>query len=197
MNKRIRIGLVTATFLAISATYAGTGSTETTQPTTSIPIETLPPVEAEHPPEKVFTVRDLFAEFSSPLEDWIVTEPFGERKTTWGGIVDGFHRGVDLISTKKGAKILAAADGVIMVHYLPPGTIGDRVFKGHPTYGAMILIAHENGLYTLYAHMSKTFVREGMAVKRGDVIGIIGNTGVSTGVHLHFEILFDPMQAMF
>lgn len=176
---------------------AGTQSTETSQPTTSIPIEPPAIVEAEHPPEKT-TVRSLFKDFIVPLEDYIITEPFGERKTTWGGVVDGFHRGVDLVSTKKGAKILAASDGIVLTHYLPPGTVrGDKVFKGHPTYGSMILIAHENGVYTLYAHMSKTFVHEGKEVKRGDVIGIVGNTGVSTGVHLHFEILFDPCQALF
>jgi len=139
-----------------------------------------------------------FEGFEPPLKKYIITSPFGIREDVWGGPDEDFHKGVDLVTTEKEAKIYASNDGVVLTHYLPPGTVrGDRVFKGHPVYGALIIIAHEHGVYTLYAHMSKTFVREGQLVKKGDVIGIIGSSGRATGAHLHFEILFDPMQFCF
>lgn len=139
-----------------------------------------------------------FEGFEPPLKQYIITSPFGVREDVWGGPDEDFHKGVDLVTTEKGAKIYASQDGVVLTHYLPPGTVrGDRVFKGHPIYGALIIIAHEHGVYTLYSHMSKTFVHEGQLVKKGDVIGIVGSSGKATGSHLHFEILFDPMQFCF
>lgn len=57
-------------------------------------------------------------------------------------------------------------------------------------YGYYIVIRHNNGLETVYGHMSKQLVNEGDIVKKGDPIGLGGNTGRSTGSHLHFEILF-------
>ena len=154
-----------------------------------------PPQVIEKPPEEK---RNYFGDFKPPLANWIITSAFGIRDDVWGGPDEDFHKGVDLVSPKKNAEVLASADGVVLVHWLPPGTVrGSKVFKGHPTYGAMITVAHENGVYTLYAHMSKTFVHEGQMVKAGDVLGIVGATGKATGPHLHFEIWFDPMQFCF
>lgn len=88
-----------------------------------------------------------------------------------------------------GAPIVAAADGkVIMAN--PSGYGGG--------YGKHLIIDHGSGLSTLYAHMSGLAVREGQAVKKGQVIGYVGNTGYSTGPHLHFETRsygkkYDPM----
>lgn len=139
-----------------------------------------------------------FDGFEPPLHQYIITSSFGIRDNVWGGPDEDFHKGVDLVTNEKGAKIYASQDGVVLTHYLPPGTVrGTKVFKGHPVYGALIIIAHENGVYTLYAHMSQTFVHEGQLVKKGDVIGIVGSSGQATGPHLHFEILFDPMQFCF
>ena len=55
-------------------------------------------------------------------------------------------------------------------------------------YGNRVMVDHGNGYLTLYAHMSKISVKVGQSVKRGDVLGSMGSTGRSTGVHLHFEI---------
>ncbi|HKK24401.1 MAG TPA: M23 family metallopeptidase, partial [Gracilimonas sp.] len=58
-------------------------------------------------------------------------------------------------------------------------------------YGKMVRIKHGDGYETVYAHMSKISVKEGDTVKKGDEVGRAGNTGTSTGVHLHFEIIKD------
>jgi len=84
--------------------------------------------------------------------------------------------------------VYAAKDGKVIVHYPPP----NGHFKGHPIYGGMMLIDHGGGIYTLYGHFKRTFVGEGQRVKRGQEIGVQGNTGISTGDHVHFEILIDP-----
>jgi murein DD-endopeptidase MepM/ murein hydrolase activator NlpD len=87
------------------------------------------------------------------------------------------HLGIDL-ANKKGTPIFASHDGKVI--YVGTG------FRG---YGRLIMIEGESGDYaTLYAHLHKTRVRPGMWVKQGDVIGTMGNTGRSTGTHLHFEI---------
>ena len=86
------------------------------------------------------------------------------------------HRGIDISNNRQGDPIIATADGqVVMVNY-------DQVF------GNNIIIRHRHGFYTRYAHMLSTRVRIGQRVQQGDIIGHIGNTGVSTGPHLHYEV---------
>jgi murein DD-endopeptidase MepM/ murein hydrolase activator NlpD len=107
-----------------------------------------------------------------------VTSSFGERRWLW-------HYGVD-IKLKKGDTVKAAFDGVVrIIQY-------DR--RG---YGNVVVIQHQGGLETIYGHLSKKMVVPNQVVKAGDVIGLGGNTGRSTGSHLHFEIRyrgepFDP-----
>ena len=86
-----------------------------------------------------------------------------------------FHRGID-ISARPGTSIRSIAKGVVMY----AGT------SGH--YGNLILIRHKGGYISAYAHCSRIFVRKGNVVKQGKIIGRVGNTGRSTGPHLHFEI---------
>lgn len=131
------------------------------------------------------------------VRDYIVTSDFGFRKTVLGGDDDTIHKGIDFapLSKKSDMYVYAAADGTVKTHYPPP----DSLFKGHPVYGALIVIDHGNGWYTLYSHMSKTFVSEKgpfSKVKKGNIIGIVGSTGQSTGIHLHFEVLLDPLVAL-
>lgn len=85
------------------------------------------------------------------------------------------HEGVDF-PAEVGTPMVAAASGVVITA------------ERHPEYGNLIEIDHGKGLTTRYAHASKLFVKTGMLVRRGRKIGEVGNTGRSTGPHLHFEV---------
>lgn len=131
-------------------------------------------------------------DFAFPLDvPHRISSGYGTRSQVipgMGGEDGDFHRGVDLVAPR-GTPILAAADGIVLMHYPPP----NRFYKGHPVFGGMVVLRHEHGFYTVYGHLSRTSVREGHPVRKGQELGIIGNTGRSTGTHLHFEIGFDPM----
>lgn len=98
------------------------------------------------------------------------------------------HKGVDLSTYRQGDPVVAAADGqVVTVDY----DIGG--------YGNYIIIKHKHGFYTRYAHLQAFRVQKGQKVQQGQVIGYIGNTGLSTGPHLHYEVhigsdVVDPMK---
>jgi len=97
-----------------------------------------------------------------------------------GRITQGYffyHKAID-IANRGGGPILAADSGVV--------TVAGWVDNGG--YGNRVQIDHGNGFVTLYAHLSSVQVRPGQRVNRGDVIGQMGSTGRSTGVHLHYEI---------
>lgn len=133
-------------------------------------------------------------DFGRPMESYVVSSKFGFRKNPIEGEPDkdfNMHKGLDLVGPKD-EPILAVKAGTVMVHFPPP----NGHYKGHPIYGGMVVIDHGGGLYTLYAHMKRTFVKEGQFVERGDVIGIQGATGEATGPHLHFEVLVDPKFAI-
>ncbi len=89
------------------------------------------------------------------------------------------YNGVDLAGPV-GTPVYASADGTVIV------SRGDGQWNGG--YGSFIIISHPNGTQTLYAHLSKNLVKAGDYVEQGDKIALIGNTGKSTGSHLHFEI---------
>jgi murein DD-endopeptidase MepM/ murein hydrolase activator NlpD len=120
--------------------------------------------------------------WSMPLMTGIINSKFGWRKYR-------FHYGTDLDLTI-GDPVFACFDGIVRIsRYNANG------------YGNYIVIRHYNGLETLYGHLSKSNVQVGDYVKAGDIIGLGGNTGRSSGPHLHFEVryagnAFDP-QAMF
>ncbi len=106
----------------------------------------------------------------------------GSGQFSWstGGIItqnfSWYHAGVD-IANNYGTGIAAADSGrVISVQYLNSG------------YGYHVIINHGNGFQTLYGHLSKIYVNEGDDITRGQIIGLMGSTGRSTGNHLHFEI---------
>jgi murein DD-endopeptidase MepM/ murein hydrolase activator NlpD len=106
--------------------------------------------------------------FHMPTDNRVVTSNFGSR---WGRQ----HKGLD-IKVYIGDTIRAAFSGKIrIVKYEPKG------------YGKYVVIRHHNGLETIYGHMSKHLVVENQEVKAGEPIGLGGNTGRSTGSHLHFE----------
>lgn len=103
-----------------------------------------------------------------------VTGSFGERIDPFSG-EGAFHRGVD-IATDIGTRIIAPADGVVRFSDIMNG------------YGRTVLIDHGNGISTLYGHMSGFAVSPGQLVHRGDTIGYVGQSGRSTGPHLHYEV---------
>ena len=86
------------------------------------------------------------------------------------------HDGVDL-TAPRGTKIHASGDGIIF-----------KASNTHGGYGKVVKINHGFGYITVYAHMSKILVRPGQHVKRGDVIGLVGSTGLSEAPHLHYEV---------
>lgn len=92
------------------------------------------------------------------------------------------HKGLDF-SAPKGTKIYATGDGVIQM-----------VKRDRWGYGTHIIIDHGYGYTTLYGHMSKASVKKGENVKRGQVIGLVGSTGKSTGPHLHYEVAKNGVQ---
>jgi murein DD-endopeptidase MepM/ murein hydrolase activator NlpD len=104
-----------------------------------------------------------------------ITSPFGYRVHPFTGAYL-FHEGLD-ISNNIGTPVKATADGVTSF-------VGMKDF-----YGKVIVIDHPaSGFKTIFAHLNKAAVVEGQAVKRGDIIGYSGNSGRSTGPHLHYEI---------
>ena len=90
-----------------------------------------------------------------------------------------FHYGMDF-SADTGTEIFATGDGEVV-----------KVRRSYTGYGRHVVIKHGFGYKTLYAHMSKTLVKKGQKVKRGEVIGLVGNTGTSVAPHLHYEVFKD------
>jgi len=129
--------------------------------------------------------------FSSPMEKYSISSKFGFRKHPMGGEEFDMHKGVDMVGPAN-SPIFAAQNGKVIIHFPPP----NGYFKGHSIYGGLVIIDHGQGIFTLYAHMKSTFVKEGQEVKRGQKIGIQGSTGRSTGPHLHYEVIFDPTLAL-
>ncbi|RZB30114.1 MAG: hypothetical protein SRB1_02394 [Desulfobacteraceae bacterium Eth-SRB1] len=108
-----------------------------------------------------------------PVKGW-TSSRFGYRKSPFTGLRE-FHRGLD-IATRKGTSIIATADGIV-------------TFAGvKGLMGRLIVIDHGHGMVTRYAHLEKTLKKCGESVKRGDTIALVGNTGRSTGPHLHYEV---------
>ncbi|MBW7872339.1 MAG: peptidoglycan DD-metalloendopeptidase family protein [Ignavibacteriales bacterium] len=89
-----------------------------------------------------------------------------------------FHTGLDM-GGKMGDRIIATADGIVEKA---------EVFGG---YGNCVIVNHGNGYKTLYGHCSKILVKKGDKVSRGDLIALVGSTGLSTGPHLHYEVIYN------
>ena len=120
------------------------------------------------------TIR--FLPFGRPVDGSISSE-FGKRMDPVNGR-SAFHTGIDFRS-KPGDSIYATADGEV-----------DKAFY-NGSYGNYVLIDHGNGYETAFCHLSKFLVRPGQKVHRGQLIGFVGNTGRSTGPHLHYEVTLD------
>ena len=104
-----------------------------------------------------------------------VTSPFGKRSSP-GGIGSTNHKGVDIGGVGYTTQVLASKAGTVIVS------------QYSNSYGNYVVVSHGSGNTTLYAHMSSRSVSAGQYVQQGQVLGITGSTGNSTGPHLHFEI---------
>ena len=111
--------------------------------------------------------------FGKPVNGKI-TSRFGKRRDPVNG-KSAFHTGVDF-KAPKGDKIYATADGLVKKAFRNGG------------YGNYVLLDHGNGYTTSFSHMQAYLVKKGERVKRGQIIGLVGNTGRSTGPHLHYEV---------
>lgn len=116
--------------------------------------------------ERAITLRYEDCDFVHPFRGRI-TSNFGERGSR-------YHYGID-IKLYKGDPVKSAFEGLV------------RIAQYSRTYGNVVVVRHPNGLETLYAHLSARKVKPGDYVEAGEVIGLGGNTGRSTGSHLHFE----------
>ncbi|WP_372682326.1 M23 family metallopeptidase, partial [Desulfosarcina sp.] len=119
--------------------------------------------------------RNLLAATPSirPLKGW-TSSRFGYRESPFTGRRE-FHRGLD-IATRAGSPIIAPADGLVTFS-------GSRGLMGN-----MLTIEHGFGMVTRYGHTQKLLKTKGDRVKRGETIALVGNTGRSTGPHLHYEV---------
>ncbi len=109
-----------------------------------------------------------------PLDGWI-SSGFGYRISPWTGKRQ-IHEGID-IAARMGSEVIASADGVIVFAGIKPG------------FGKTVVINHGYDTVTRYGHNSAIYVQVGQKVKRGDNIAAVGNTGHSTGPHVHYEVI--------
>jgi murein DD-endopeptidase MepM/ murein hydrolase activator NlpD len=114
-----------------------------------------------------------------PVKGW-VTSYFGYRHSPYGGGSE-FHKGID-IAARAGNPIIAPADGIV----------AENVNRAD--MGNYVVLNHKNGISTSYAHMLRSAVYKGKNVKKGEVIGYVGNSGRSTGSHLHYSVMLNGVQ---
>ncbi len=109
-----------------------------------------------------------------PVEDFYTTSHFGIRKHPISGR-PRFHAGIDLVTRTDDSVFPVKTGKVILARY-------------YNDYGNTVIVRHERGIETLYAHLARIDVKEGQEVNDQTVLGLVGNTGASTGKHLHFEV---------
>ena len=167
----------------------GRGGAESSLPSTELSMKDLGTTldklsrDLEDRTDKLRVLESMLTEDSAkrqlmpsgmPTEGGFYSSNFGWRIDPFTGL-NAFHEGVDFMA-EEGTPVLAAAGGVV-------------IYAGvHPQYGNMVEIDHGNDLVTRYAHTSKMLVKVGDVVLRGGRIAEVGNTGRSTGAHLHFEV---------
>ena len=108
-----------------------------------------------------------------PVKGWL-TSSFGMRRDPFNGRRK-MHEGLD-IAARTGTAVVATADGIV------------SSVKTEPGYGKVVIVDHGYGYRTIYGHNSRYYVKVGQRVRRGERIAAVGNTGRSTGSHVHYEI---------
>ncbi|MGG5318749.1 hypothetical protein IGI49_004146 [Enterococcus sp. AZ071] len=140
-------------------------------------IETYNLTQYDHPKEESEATNQVASSgYLLPLNDFVVSSPFGMRGSE-------FHRGIDL-AAGEGMPIFASKAGKVLVA------------EYHYSWGNYVVIQHDNGETTLYAHQRNFAVNAGERVEQGQTIGFVGSTGNSTGSHLHFELCLDSTLAV-
>nr|WP_294860241.1 M23 family metallopeptidase [uncultured Fluviicola sp.] len=120
-----------------------------------------------------YVLKRIISQFAWPVEGPI-TSPYGKRNSPKAGASTD-HKGID-IGVPSGTKVKAPG----------PGTVTSVFYN--ESGGNQLLIKHKNGYQTGYAHLSKSVVKKGDTVRTGELIAYSGNTGNSTGAHLHFSM---------
>ncbi|MHC6203427.1 M23 family metallopeptidase [Breznakiellaceae bacterium SP9] len=141
-------------------------------------------VSLQTPMEKIGTMLDSRSDFLTEIPSiWPIKGGLGRVSMPFGQNLHPFskqyyiHKGIDLSTYRQGDPIVATADGQIVSVEFDQGGFGNN-----------IIIRHKHGFYTRYAHMLSFRVKAGQRVQQGEIIGFIGNTGLSTGPHLHYEV---------
>lgn len=116
-----------------------------------------------------------------PLDNHTISSGFGYRINPVTKKKQ-FHRGLDIPAPRK-TPIRATADGI--VEFVQSKNVGD--------YGRVVNIVHNYGFKTVFAHLEKTYVKTGDIIKKGQIIGLVGNSGRSTAPHLHYEVRYANM----
>jgi murein DD-endopeptidase MepM/ murein hydrolase activator NlpD len=135
-----------------------------------LPVEIIAPrATEERPPDSAeLAEANRGQAFRWPMQAGLITSPFGPRGVS-------FHDGLD-IAAEEGTPVYAARDGRV-------------IYSDHiPGYGNIVIVSHERGLTTVYAHNSRNEVREGQWVRQGDKVSELGRSGRTTGPNLHFEV---------
>lgn len=110
-----------------------------------------------------------------PLDSYLLSSRFGNRVSPISGSWQ-FHNGIDM-AADEGTPVYACKEGIVQT-----------AKRSDPTYGNYIVLGHESGMTSLYAHLSNILVSANENVFSGQRIGLVGQTGLATGPHLHFEI---------
>lgn len=141
--------------------------------------------------EQVASLQDQLRPqpYHQPLEQAWVSSGCGYRMDPMGGGTENLHKGVDLVASI-GTPVVAVLAGVVVEHWPP----ADGYYRGHPVFGGLVVIDHGKGLFTLYGHLAESYVHEDYQVEAGQTIGRLGETGITTGPHLHFEVVVDPIR---
>jgi murein DD-endopeptidase MepM/ murein hydrolase activator NlpD len=121
-----------------------------------------------------FQKNHPFTTPSIPPSEGFISSSFGARRNPFTNLPD-FHEGLD-ITNDIGTPIVATANGIVSF----AGAKGN--------FGRVIEVHHDHGISTLFGHLAKVLVQPGDQVTRGQTIGLMGNTGMSTGPHLHYEV---------
>lgn len=181
MSKRVRTPRSRSTVLRLrtAVVVAGLGAVVAGGAGVAAAADTAAPVAAKKavaPAAKKAAAKKAAAAWVSPVKGYKLSASFAQAGNMWNST----HSGQDF-AVKSGTKVVAAHGGTVV-------KAGGNGAGDGPAYGNAVVIKHANGTFSQYAHLSRVDVKPGQVVKTGQHIAYSGNTGNSSGPHLHFEI---------